>query len=529
MELHQPEQPTLQHGRLRRGRKYGRYDFERFDHLSSAHASIGHGTFDKVNVNCRFLFKKSRWGVLGEHKNPAGIIYLDLTFDQPKDSQLHSATVIVTLDDQDKGLQDIPLNRRPSQLHEIPVQITDCYGPKGFAGPETIVQMKKSLSLSPNAQILGYDFDEVGVDKESSFSYSSRWKFSGHLLPGKGNHWAYKTLKWDLSENDLQPQSSHSNEVHTAFTFEHGGQPFFMRIEIKGKLRKLHGRVKDRLMKFPSSSKQEDGSVVTLINFGERVSFKTPLDERAQALEFEMEMANLHAIPMEVPDPKPVTFQPAPQNYTLPNLPSTTASSGLWSQQQSAASAPSLPQQVPSPIQSSPLQEGGNAMTIEDATDPSLVNLAQAFVHLHTMDRQGPHHHDGIQSLANTFSRRGTGNLEAKGETSLAADEEDEEGEEEFSEEQMLLRLLRMPAFLVFLRFLARVLGLDQTPATGEQTGKGQRFRIASKAEDVPEVLPGQRLFPGEQGNRVFATANGGPVLRGPTEREKIGVRTRVG
>lgn len=161
-------------------------------------------------------------------------------------------------------------------------------------------------------------------------------------------------------------------------------------------------------------------------------------------------------------------------------------------------------------------------MTIEDATGPSLVNIAQAFVHLYTMDRQGPHHHDGINSLANTFSRRGTGNLDAKGDTSLAGDEEDDAGELEFSEKQMLLRLLRVPAFLVLLRFLARVLGLDQTPSAGEEIDKRQRFRIASKAEDEPGVLPGQGVFPGEQENRVFATAEDSPVLRGPAGRTKL-------
>jgi len=114
---------------------------------------------------------------------------------------------------------------------------------------------------------MGYGFGGVGVETESSSAYSSRWRFSGHLLPGKGNDWAYKTLKWDLVENDLENQSMHSNEVHTAFTFEHSGQPFLMRVEIQGKLKKLQGRVKDKLMKFPSTAKKEDGSVVTLINF----------------------------------------------------------------------------------------------------------------------------------------------------------------------------------------------------------------------------------------------------------------------
>jgi hypothetical protein len=61
MEVQQAR-PILKRG-MRRSRKFGRYDFERFerfDHRSS-HASIGHATFDKVEVDCKFLFKKSQW------------------------------------------------------------------------------------------------------------------------------------------------------------------------------------------------------------------------------------------------------------------------------------------------------------------------------------------------------------------------------------------------------------------------------------------------------------------------------------
>lgn len=302
----QTAQPILERG-TRKSRKFGRYDFERFDYGSSL-AGIGHATFDKVEVECKFLFKKSQWGVIGEYKNPAGIIYLDLIFRQPKDCQLRSATVIVTVDDEDKELQEMCYKLRPRRTLCCPVQMTDYYGPKRLTGPEKTVQITKSLHFTPSGEAMGFRFDGVGVDKESSFISSSRWGFRGQILSGK-ECWRYNTLKWDLSENNLDTESTHSSEVHTAFTFEHGGQPFFMRVEIKGRLRKLHGRVKDKLklMKFPSNA--EDGSVVTLINFGERISFKTPLDDKAQRLEFEMDMANLHAVPVEVTDSKPVPSQ----------------------------------------------------------------------------------------------------------------------------------------------------------------------------------------------------------------------------
>lgn len=89
-------------------RRYGKYDFERFDNVAAQQASIGAATIGgKVNVDCRFLFSKSQWGVLHPAENPAGIIYLDLTFNQPSDHRLKSATVIVTLDEDDPALKRV--------------------------------------------------------------------------------------------------------------------------------------------------------------------------------------------------------------------------------------------------------------------------------------------------------------------------------------------------------------------------------------------------------------------------------------
>ncbi|KAE9367073.1 hypothetical protein N431DRAFT_351187 [Stipitochalara longipes BDJ] len=520
-------QPILERG-IRGKRKFGRYDFERFDHRSSSHASVGHATFDKVEVNCKFLFKKSQWGILGEHKNLAGIIYLDLSFRQPKGCQLHSATVSVTLDDEDKELRELgPRLRRRADDSQCPVQMTDCYGPKGFAGPEKIVLRKKSLHLAPRGQFMGYGFGGLGIEKESSSTYSSRWKFSGHLLPGKSNDWRYKTLKWDLVENDLENQSMHSNEVHTAFTFEHSGQPFLMRVEIQGKLRKLHGRVKDKLMKFPSSAKKEDGSVVTLINFGERFLFKTPLDERARELEFEMEMANLHAIPMEVSDPKPVTFQNITQNSRLSNMANIIAPSAACSQQQSTIPSGSLQPQSSTSTESQPLLGAENPM-IQDALDPMIVDLAQAFVDLHTLDGEQSRQSDNanVSSMAD-FALDATERSETDEVPSGS-----KEAQQESSDQQMLLLLLRMPAFLAFLRVLVGLLGfLGQTPSStpsstplptpspstvGDELDGINRLPPANKAMDRPEVFTSSRrnVFPGKRDNRTYEHAKGEALLK---------------
>ena len=521
MEVQQPR-PILKRG-MRRSRKFGRYDFERFerfDHRSS-HASIGHATFDKVEVDCKFLFKKSQWGILGEQKNLAGIIYLDLSFRQPKDCRLHSATVSVTLDDEDKELRELgPKLRRRGSDSQCPIQMTDCYGPKGFAGPERTVLRKTSLHLAPTGQFMGYGFGGVGVETESSSAYSSRWRFSGHLLPGKGNDWAYKTLKWDLVENDLENQSMHSNEVHTAFTFEHSGQPFLMRVEIQGKLKKLQGRVKDKLMKFPSTAKKEDGSVVTLINFGERFSFKTPLDERARELEFEMEMANLHAIPMEVSDPKPVIFQNITSKSGLSNTSNIAAPSASYNQQQSTISSGSIQPQLPTSTQPSSLPRA-ESPTIQENPDPMLVNLAQAFVDLHTLDElESPQIDNGNFSPTTSLAQNETEISEANEQQSGP-----KEAHQEYSDQQMLLLLMRMPAFLAFLRVLVGLLGLlGQTPLptpspsmVGGELDETKRLRPGIKAADESEAFTSTRriFLPAERDDRDCKHGNGDKLLKG--------------
>jgi hypothetical protein len=447
--------PILQRGRLSRNRKYGRYDFERFDHLSSAHASIGHNTFDKVTVNCRFLFKKSRWGVLGLHKHPAGIIYLDLSFDQPKDSQLDSATVIITLEDEDKGLLKSNNNSLSKTLY--PVQITDYFGPKGFAGPAKTAQIKKSLHLTPNAQFAGTGFGGIGFDHEASSTSSSRWKFSGTLLPGKGTHqfpWAYRTLKWDLTENDLESQATHSNVVHTAFAFEHSGQPFFMKVEIKGKLKRRHERVRDKLMKFPSSVNRDDASIVTRINFGDLISFRTPLDERAQNLQFEMELANMHEIPMEVSDPKPATFFSFLQNPRTNGVPGTQGLSQSSSRPQSGISN-GVQYELPSPIQIHQLEDLEELSLPDTARNVSTADLAQTFLNLQKLDQQP------FQRV----ERAGVGSevLFANETEILRANREIPKNIRPgatISEHEIILQILKIPMILMLLRFIAGLVTL---------------------------------------------------------------------
>ncbi|QKX54155.1 uncharacterized protein TRUGW13939_01239 [Talaromyces rugulosus] len=195
-------------------RRYsGRY--EELDHLSSA--SLCYREIGKVKVDCRFRLSKSQWGVLGEDKNPAGILYMDLGFDQPQDFRLKSATVLVTLQYGGRTVN------RNNNLH-----ITDYYGPKNLRGIPTSIDTKQTYRITPNVAVLGNGIGGLGVNKEKYFSHSEFWSFTGQLLPGKSNYRtevAYRTVKWELTENELDQQPLHSNVIHTAFTFQHENDP----------------------------------------------------------------------------------------------------------------------------------------------------------------------------------------------------------------------------------------------------------------------------------------------------------------
>ncbi|KAI0104669.1 hypothetical protein GGR51DRAFT_224512 [Nemania sp. FL0031] len=305
-------------------RKFGRYDFKRFDHLVSQHASLGAASLGKIHVDCKFLFKKSKWGTL-EGRDSAGIVYLDLDFIQPSDCRLKNATVQVTLDDDDEHL----VRQFPAHSTRPPVQIVK-YGPRHMTGEPQYERVATHNRFIPSVEV-GPFGGAGGVGRESAKVKvrECRWMFESHLMTGgrkRGkNPWAYKVLQWQITENELETQSLHSNTVHTAFSFIHGGQPFFMRVEVSGRLESRTSdlghqiRHKMRKLKFPANP-HSARYATTLINFNGRHRFTTPLDGLVQGLELAMEHDNMTA-PVEVKRAQRPRFFEDPSQGPVPQLP----------------------------------------------------------------------------------------------------------------------------------------------------------------------------------------------------------------
>ncbi|KAK0651175.1 hypothetical protein B0T16DRAFT_453676 [Cercophora newfieldiana] len=324
--------PTLH----RRIRKYGRYGYERFDDRTEGAVLAGHGSIGKVHVNCRFLFKRSKWGFLGERDRPAGIIYLDLDFRQPPGSTLESAAVEVKFsapgDDTTSRKKPSKSSKR-SGSDDCKARITHYYGPLQLNGePRHVVELS-TTQLIPEANVAGFGAGGLGAKKERHKVVASRWKFCGHLVPGQS--WAFQCLKWELTENKFDAEPDRSNTIHTAFAFEHDNEDCIMTIEVSGKLRGWRDLVKNR-MKFGG---ERDGTIANLIHFPKKIDWDTPLDEDARRLAETMRHENLHEIPFEMPSRRPAKLPEA-----QPPMPQGVNAANFLMEQGASAQPPQLAQ-----------------------------------------------------------------------------------------------------------------------------------------------------------------------------------------
>lgn len=289
-------------------RKAGRYDFRRFDHISSTSKRVGCKSIGEVGVDCRFHFKDSHWGTLGNNKNDAGIIHMEINFNQPPGHKLEWARIQLTLDEDDPRLDSYEQDRR-RRIRDVPVLITDHYGPRYIVGSMKKTSIEKSWEVEPSIEWSGIGVSLGKYGSKKHFEHESRWTFQSYKPETKdrrNRHFGEKVLRWELSESDFERYPIQKNQVFTAFAYEYGGQPFLMKVEICGRLAKFRDRlrgtrerVKDSLKFGPRHGKDED-MTTTLI--GQYLGERLPLDERARALPTEIIKKNVETQPREVPD-----------------------------------------------------------------------------------------------------------------------------------------------------------------------------------------------------------------------------------
>ncbi|POS75513.1 hypothetical protein DHEL01_v206089 [Diaporthe helianthi] len=471
-------------------RKAGRYDYNRFDHIASTSASVGYQSIGKVNVDVRFLFRKSQWGTLGPAENAAGIIYMELDFDQPPDCALESATIQLTLDEDDQGLDPYRLDNLPPS--ECPVLVTDYYGPGQIVGTSKRVLIRKSLKVEPSVNVIGNGGSLGGFTTEKAFEHESRWTFRSHRVPddrSSGKKWGHRILRWEMTENDIE-KSTHSNKVYTAFAYEHSGQPFLMKIEISGKLRKRSDRMKANLnKKFGSRARKQEDISTTLV--GAYLGHRRPLDELARGLASAMELQNYMLTPLVVPSAQTASF------HQVANDPSSSTTPVLDTANSQNPDQIFIAESIPQPElrlngQAFDLLEDTPSRAVHDRTEPTLENLARVGEYFRRPIRLDSEAIRGDVSEASGHSS-GTTLVANQSEQSQPIEPEPEEEEEEEAttprsqtsvsavtdnfDEDIISRVMEVAFLRILFQFVIGIMDL----VTPRKLDRAQRERVAHK------------------------------------------------
>jgi hypothetical protein len=128
-----------------------------------------------------------------------------------------------------------------------------------LTGKPTTQYGRLAYSLIPEVGAVVANLGGIGFSGEKEVVYLSQWVVEGHQISAPGDGGIYRTLEWKLSENDFTSQShAHSSVVHTGLALKHEAKPFYIKVKIEGKLRKLTDRLTSQFV-FPPRSRKGTG------------------------------------------------------------------------------------------------------------------------------------------------------------------------------------------------------------------------------------------------------------------------------
>jgi len=248
----------------------------------------------RVQIDCCFRFANTKWGHIDN--TCSGVIYIDLTIQQPEDCRLTSALRKITLTPVDSKTPEAKAEaQRGNETGEshttMPkpsstgLEITECFSPKAIYGKALDISHTKKYRIQPDINAPFVTIGGVMVEHEKESTDTTRWKFEGWRRAvicqdstsrtaeqKKNNLWSandaktettnptlsgakYRQILWRLELNQGETQVFRNQTLQTAFAFEHGNKPFFLEVEFEGKLRHRHHRALERLV-FPPKRKR---------------------------------------------------------------------------------------------------------------------------------------------------------------------------------------------------------------------------------------------------------------------------------
>ncbi|EFQ31274.1 uncharacterized protein GLRG_06418 [Colletotrichum graminicola M1.001] len=262
---------NIRHNQQRPGlsiRRFGRSDFERFNE---------------------------------EAANPAGIVYIDISFKQPPEHMLSNANVLITLSEDAPPAHGRFGRRRPIRTSldsEHAVQVTEYFGPHAIHGPQGKSLATNERAFQPTIGAGGMvEIGGMGTRQSVTRQYIDSWTFKGTQKRAKDGI-GLRCLEWELTENDTEKKPSVD-----------------MCVEIEGRLKSKAKQGNQRLLRSRSRSSDKDNVMVTRIDLSTAINdFQHKLDQLAFGLNIDMQRTNLEAIPVEMLVPTQATFKPVAWN-----------------------------------------------------------------------------------------------------------------------------------------------------------------------------------------------------------------------
>ncbi|KAK1689452.1 hypothetical protein BDP55DRAFT_545628, partial [Colletotrichum godetiae] len=308
IEKRQPLRPGLKF------RRFGRQDFERFDQEKACGPYLPGGSsasVGKVKIDCMYKWRKAQWGVLGSNKQPAGIVYIDMTIRQPQGHTLSNATIFITLADRDASRVPIEGGRsrrhgQPSRKSDHAVSVTEFLGPQNISGPKTITTEVRERDFEPTLGFGGMaELGGMGTHRSMTREVVNCWTFKGVPTRPKDGE-GFRSLQWDFVDSEVDSNPSLPPTFHTGFAFEHKGRPITMCVEVEGRLKSKMQQTRHgmKFLRFRSKSKDTDNSTAIEIDLSSAASvFKNQLDGVAGRLNEDMktEMDDARAVEMPLP------------------------------------------------------------------------------------------------------------------------------------------------------------------------------------------------------------------------------------
>ncbi|KAI3320968.1 hypothetical protein HD806DRAFT_504125 [Xylariaceae sp. AK1471] len=280
--------------RPRISRKLSHGGFERLDHINANVVTVGWSKIGSVGIDVKLLLSKCKWGTLGEERDLAGVIYMDILIHQPPNAaELKNAKVLISLEESEdvEAEQDIPNeeSRSSGELQFI------SFGPSSLSGGPIRKEVKGNEYLN--------GFGGLGIAPR--YIECARWSFTGRCMSGNSRNgirsWVYRTLSWNLEQNQFDTyQRLGSSIFHTGFALVRSKKPFNLKVEIKGTLHAI-GNFPPSLLTFaPLRSRGKGWSVIQIDPSCMRQE-PHRLDQTVAGLALAMEMENLNKLPVSKP------------------------------------------------------------------------------------------------------------------------------------------------------------------------------------------------------------------------------------